>query len=212
MENSIKITVISGGLGTPSSTHMLAKNISTSVIEEFSNQGLIVNLSTIELRQHATDIAHNMVTGFAPPELAVVMEQIRKTDALIVVSPVFSGSYSGLFKSFFDVLDPELLSGTPVIIAATGGSTRHSLMLEHAMRPLFTYLKAQVMPTSLYASPEDWAMASGEESLNSRINRAAIEMVEQFNGGIRISKWQEPKESVAIQSLPFAELLSQLQR
>ena len=77
-------------------------------------------------------------------------------DALIAVSPIFSGSYSGLFKTFFDVLEPETLAGKPVLIGATGGTARHSLALEHALRPLFSYLHAVVVPTAVYAAPEDW--------------------------------------------------------
>lgn len=77
-------------------------------------------------------------------------------DGLIVVTPVFAASYSGLFKSFFDVIDPDALSGKPVLIAATGGTARHSLVLEHAVRPLFAYLRAVVVPTAVFAASEDW--------------------------------------------------------
>lgn len=94
-------------------------------------------------------------------------------DALIVVTPVFSASYSGLFKSFFDVLDKDALAGKPVLIAATGGSARHSLVLDHALRPLFSYLRAVVVPTGVYAASEDW----GAEGLDGRIERAAGELV-----------------------------------
>ena len=74
-------------------------------------------------------------------------------DAVIVVTPIFSASYSGLFKTFFDVIEPDALAGKPVLIGATGGTARHSLALEYALRPLFTYLHAVVVPTAVYAAP-----------------------------------------------------------
>jgi FMN reductase len=97
---------------------------------------------------------------------------VTSADGLIVVTPVFSASYSGLFKSFFDVLDKDALAGKPVLIAATGGTGRHSLVLEHALRPLFAYLRAVVVPTGVYAASEDW----GAEGLAERIERAAGEL------------------------------------
>lgn len=99
-------------------------------------------------------------------------------DGLVVVTPVFSASYSGLFKSFFDVLDKDVLAGTPVLIAATGGTARHSLVLEHALRPLFAYLRAVVVPTGVYAASEDW----GAEGLDGRIERAAEELAALMTG------------------------------
>ena len=72
------------------------------------------------------------------------------------MTPIFSASYNGLFKTFFDVLEDDALSGTPVLIAATAGTARHSLALEHAMRPLFSYLGAVVVPTAVFAASEDW--------------------------------------------------------
>jgi FMN reductase len=91
---------------------------------------------------------------------------------------VFSASYSGLFKSFFDVLDKDALTGKPVLIAATGGTARHSLVLEHALRPLFAYLRAVVVPTGVYAASEDW----GGEGLAGRIERAAGELAALMAG------------------------------
>jgi len=84
---------------------------------------------------------------------------VAAADAVIAVSPIFNASYSGLFKAFFDVLEPGALTGKPVLVAATGGSERHSLALEHAMRPLFAYLRAVVVPTAVYAASSDWASA-----------------------------------------------------
>jgi FMN reductase len=90
---------------------------------------------------------------------------------------VFSASYSGLFKSFFDVLDPKALIGTPVLIAATGGSARHSLVLDYAMRPLFSYLKATIVATGVFAATADFGSDDAGRSLADRVHRAAGELV-----------------------------------
>jgi FMN reductase len=96
-------------------------------------------------------------------------------DGLIVVSPIFSGSYSGLFKTFFDVLEPEVLAGKPVLLGATGGTARHSLALDYALRPLFSYLRSVVVPTAVFAAPEDWG---SDAELSTRAARAAGELAD----------------------------------
>ncbi len=98
-------------------------------------------------------------------------------DGLIAVTPVFAASYSGLFKSFFDLIDKDALTGTPVLLGATGGTARHSLVTEHALRPLFTYLRAQVLPTAVYAASPDW----GEQGLARRITRAGTELARSMS-------------------------------
>src|SRR5664280_1231046 len=116
--------------------------------------------STLELRELAHDITDNLLTGFPGVTLQTAIDAVSSADALIAVTPVFSGSYSGLFKSFFDVLDRDALVGTPVLLAATGGSARHSLVLDYALRPLFAYLKADIVPTGVFAATAD----SGSDS------------------------------------------------
>ncbi|GMA20041.1 CE1759 family FMN reductase [Arsenicicoccus piscis] len=100
-------------------------------------------------------------------------ELLASADAVIAVTPVFSASYSGLFKMFFDVLEPGTLDGTPVLVAATAGTPRHSLVLEHALRPLFSYLHAVVVPTAVFAATEDFG---GTSELGPRVARAAAEL------------------------------------
>ena len=91
------------------------------------------------------------------------------------MTPVFAASYSGLFKTFFDVLENGALDGTPVLVAATAGTARHSLVLEHALRPLFAYLHAVVVPTGVFAATDDFGDTS-DGSLDDRIRRAAGEL------------------------------------
>jgi FMN reductase len=163
----MKLVVISAGLSVPSSTRLLGDRLAAAAVGDTSAE-----MQVIELRDLAEDIAHNFATGFPSLKLSAVFDDVKSADGLIVVTPVFSASYSGLFKSFFDVLDKDALAGKPVLIAATGGSARHSLVLEHAMRPLFSYLHAVVVPTSVYAASEDW----GAEGLAERVQRAAGEL------------------------------------
>ena len=116
-----------------------------------------------------------MLTGFAGPELESAFETVADADGLIAVTPAFNASFSGLFKSFFDVLPEETLSDMPVLIAATGGTERHSLVLEHAMRPMFSYLHAIVSPTGVYAATDDFGSQSGRSGLAVRISKAATD-------------------------------------
>ncbi|MEU6768878.1 FMN reductase [Streptomyces sp. NPDC046853] len=168
----MKLVVVSAGLSVPSSTRLLADRLAAA-----TGRRTDVEIETVELRDLAVQIAHNFVTGFPGPELSAAADAVKGADGLIVVTPVFSASYSGLFKSFFDVLtvlDKDAVAGTPVLLAATGGSARHSLVLEHAMRPLFSYLRALAVPTAVYAASEDW----GADGLDERIERAAAELAD----------------------------------
>jgi FMN reductase len=110
-----------------------------------------------------------------------VLDLLVRADGLIAVTPTYAGSFSGLFKSFVDVLDDEARVDKPVLVGATGGTARHSLVLEHAIRPLFTYLRAVVVPTSVFAAPEDWAGASAPDLLAGRIARAAGQLAAEID-------------------------------
>ncbi|NEA35351.1 FMN reductase [Streptomyces sp. SID13031] len=170
------IAVVSAGLTTPSSTRLLADRLSAAVRDQLDGRGTTYKLEIIELRDLAHDLTNNLLTGFPSQELGKVLETVVAADGLIAVTPTFSASYSGLFKMFFDVLNDQALAGKPVLIAATGGTERHSLVLDFALRPLFSYLKAIVMPTGVYAASSDWG--TGATQLHTRIERAAAELVD----------------------------------
>ena len=161
----MSVVIVSAGLSNPSSTTLLAERIRARL------DGVETEL--VELRPLAHAITDAMLSGFASGELASVIDRVRRADALVVVTPVFSASYSGLFKSFVDVLEPGILEGTPVLLAATAGTARHSLVLEHALRPLFTYQRAVPVPTAVFAATDDFASAD----LDARIARAAGELL-----------------------------------
>ena len=168
------IAVISAGLSQPSSTRLLAGKLAEATAGQLPAGTEVI---TIELRDLAHDIVNALLTGFPAPALRKAIEQVVSADALIAVTPLYSGSYNGLFKSFFDVLDPGALAGKPVLIAATGGTARHSLALEHAIRPLFSYLRAITVPTAVFAATEDWGAGGGTgDGLTERIGRAGAEL------------------------------------
>ena len=158
----------------------------------------------IELRDLARDLINNMLTGFPSPELKATIDRVLAADGLIAVSPIFSASYSGLFKLFFDVIQHDGLAGLPVLIGATAGTPRHSLALDHALRPLFAYLGAAVMPTAVFAAAEDWgeSEAPSEEGLVERIDRAAGQLAQAMASGGRA-----PVRDPFAEPVPFDRLL-----
>ncbi|MEV1052203.1 FMN reductase [Streptomyces sp. NPDC049887] len=176
----LKLVAVSAGLSTPSSTRLLADRLAETAQQRLAEQDRKVEVQVVELRELATAIANNLVTGFPSPTLGAAVDSVTTADGVIAVSPVFTASYSGLFKSFFDLVDPRALTGKPVLVAATGGTARHSLVLDHAMRPLFAYLRALVVPTAVYAASEDWGSGGDEytEGLPTRIRRAGRELAE----------------------------------
>ncbi|ACY22911.1 NADPH-dependent FMN reductase [Gordonia bronchialis DSM 43247] len=170
-----RVVAVNGGLGDPSSTRLLVDRIAEAVARRL---GSAAEVEVIDLRDLAVDIGASMTTGFAAGAARDAVTAVESADALIVASPVFNASYSGLFKSFFDLVDVDAMAGKPVLIGATGGSPRHSMVLDHAMRPLFSYLRTVVIPTGVYAAAEDWAGTSGDTAtLSGRIDRAAEELV-----------------------------------
>jgi FMN reductase len=177
------LAVVSGGLSNPSSTRLLADRLTTAAVAALRERGDDATVETVELREHARDLADNLVTGFPNAALRTAIDTVTGADGLIAVTPIFSASYSGLFKTFFDVLDRDALAGKPVLLAATAGTARHSLALDHAMRPLFAYLRAVPVPTGVFAASEDWAGGGGvDRALAERIDRAAGELADLVVG------------------------------
>jgi FMN reductase len=172
------LVVVAAGLSQPSSTRLLADRLTAATERLLRDAGTEPEAHVFELRDYAQDLANNLLAGFPAPRLRAATDTLVVADGLIAVSPIFAASYSGLFKLFFDVLDRDSLAGLPVLMGATGGTARHSLALEHAVRPLFAYLGAATVPTAVFAAPEDWGqrMNAGDEDLVERIERAAQEL------------------------------------
>jgi FMN reductase len=189
-----RIAVITAGLSQPSSTRLLADRLVAAVQRRLVEKGVDVEFEVHELRDTAQDVTNNLLTGFANPKLEKVIESVTSADGLIAVTPIFTTSYSGLFKSFIDVVDPQALADMPVLIGATGGSERHSLALDYAMRPLFTYLHANTVPTGVYAASSDWGNGAdaATSSLPERIERAAGELAALVEHSDRSSRIIDP--------------------
>ncbi|MDP9221905.1 MAG: NAD(P)H-dependent oxidoreductase [Actinomycetota bacterium] len=171
------VAVVSAGLSQPSSTRLLADRLTAAVARDLADRGDDLRVTVVELRDLAHDITNAVLTGFAAPDLQDALVALSAADAVIAVTPTFNASYSGLFKCFFDVLEQDALADTPVLLGATGGTERHSLVLEHAMRPLFSYLGAHVVPVGVYAASTDWGQGDDAEALARRIARAAAQLV-----------------------------------
>lgn len=177
----IRLAVVSAGLSDPSSTRLLADRLAAATVARLESAGTEVAVDVVELRPLAHALADHLLTGFANDELAAALDVVRRADALIAVTPVFTASYSGLFKTFFDVLEPGTLERTPVLIGATAGTARHSLVLDHALRPLFAYLRAEPVPTAVFAATEDWG-STHDGALQDRIARAGGELADRVAG------------------------------
>ena len=198
------IAIISAGLSQASSTRLLGDRLGEATARALADAGSDAKVTAIELRDLAHEITNTMLTGFASGALASAIETIVEADAVIAVTPIFSSSYSGLLKSFFDILEPRSLAGKPVLIAATGGTARHSLALEYSVRPLFAYLQSVVVPTSVFAASEDWGSTGGTHGdLAVRITRAAGELAEIVDGRPATRPVDEPV-------IPFAQQLANL--
>lgn len=188
-----RIVVVSSGLSTPSSTRQLADRLTADAVGLLREHGVDVEVRVVELRDLAHDITNHLLTGFAPPKLEEVLDALASADGLIAVTPIFSTSYAGLFKSFIDVVDPQSLTDLPVLIGATGGTPRHSLAIDYAIRPLFTYLHAIPVTTGVFAATGDWGGGGdGVRSLPERIFRGAREFAELVERTDRSDRVNDP--------------------
>lgn len=181
VSKSISIALVSAGTSEASTTGMLANRIGDSVVSLAQRNGTKVNLEPVDLKSLSQDIMTALVSQHMSPKLSAVSETLRNADALIVATPVYKAGPSGLFTAFFQVLDNDLLIGTPVVLAGTAGSARHALVVDDQLRGLFSYLRTIAAPTSVFAEPNDWT--SGE--LGKRIDRSTFELLALVESGFR---------------------------
>ena len=185
-----RLVLVSAGTSDPSSTRLLADRAADRVRELAARHGHEVTVAGIELREIAADISTALVSQLVTPKLRQAITALGEADGIIAAAPVYKAGPSGLFTSFFDVLDNDLLIAKPVLLAATAGTARHALVADEAMRPMFAYLRTMTAPTSLFAAPEDWS----DPALNTRVDRAARELVLLMESGfarrIKDEAWQ----------------------
>ena len=190
MSETFELVVVSGGTSDPSSTKLLADRVAQRVAALAERRGAAAHIRLIELRELATDITTALTSQLITPKLQRAVDALGAADGVIAAAPVYKAGPSGLFTSFFHVLDNDLLIGKPVVLAATAGTARHALVVDDQMRSLFAYLRTLPVPTSLFAAPEDW----GDGGLERRIDRAAFELVLLLESGfarqVRDESWQ----------------------
>ena len=175
-----RLVIVSGGTSQPSTTRMLADRIAAGSLEVLREMEITATTGVVEVAPLAVDVARASVTGVPSAELQAAIEQIASADAVIASAPVYKAGISGLFKTFVDVLDNDLLIAKPVVLAATAGSSRHALVVDEQMRSLFAYMRALTLPTAVFAAPEDW----GAAELGERVRRAATELAVVLEGQI----------------------------
>lgn len=190
MPETFSLAVVTAGTSDPSATRMLAGRLAERVAALAGRRGNTVTVSVVDLREISADISSALVSQLVTPRLRQAIDALGEADGIIASTPVYKAGPSGLFTSFFDVLDNDLLIATPVVLAATAGTARHALVADDQMRPLFAYLRTMTVPTSVFAAPEDW----GDPALNTRIDRAATELVLLMESGfarqVRDESWQ----------------------
>jgi FMN reductase len=172
----MRVVALSAGVRAPSSTRALADALVRAVVEHLALRGEAASTRTVEVRDHALDATFALLDGVRSSALADALGAVGDADVLVVATPVYNGSYSGLFKTFTDLLAMDDLVGTPVVLGATGGSARHTLAVDQELRPLFTVLQATTVPTGVYAARDDWrAPGEPDAALAERIDRAGWE-------------------------------------
>lgn len=187
--DTLRLVVVSAGASDPSSTRMLADRVADRVTTLGGRRGTAVAVTVVDLRELATEISAALVSQLTGPKLASAVAALSEADGVIAATPVYKAGPSGLFTSFFQLLDDDLLIATPVVLAATAGTARHALVVDDQMRSLFAYLRTTVVPTSLFASAEDWA----DPDFGNRVDRAALELVLLMKSGfarqVRDESW-----------------------
>jgi FMN reductase len=186
---NFRLAVVTAGASDPSSTRLLADRISERTVVLAAGHENTVTVSVVELREIATDISTALVSPLVGPRLQKAIAEVGDADGIIASTPVYKAGPSGLFTSFFQILDNDLLIAKPVVLAATAGTARHALVADDQMRPVFAYLRMMTAPTSVFAAPEDW----NDPALSKRVDRAAFELVLLMESGfarqIRDESW-----------------------
>ena len=151
MTRPLRLVAVSGGLQRPSKAAALAEHLMDLIAEE-----VLCEQRLVELGQLAPHLAGATWRSHLPETVERELAAVEQADILVVTTPVFRGSYTGLFKHFFDFIDQDALIDKPVLLAATGGSERHALMIDHQLRPLFSFFQARTLPLGVYATDKDF--------------------------------------------------------
>jgi len=206
------LVVVSGGLGDPSSSRQLADRLTAAASDQLSAEGIVPEVHVVELRLLATDIAEAMVNPSRSEALQAALDEVEQADGIIAVSPTFKASYSGLFKSFWDLVEDGAIRDVPVLLGATGGTPRHSLMIDTAMRPLFSYLRTKVLSSGIFAASDDWGEVEGGQAstrttpLQTRIAAAGADLASVV-GRLPARPRRAAGAAKPLEVIPFDQLL-----
>ena len=155
-----KVVAVVGNLGSPSKTVALVNRIVRSIASHVE-----VDVHVVQVAQLARGLGPALSRKEAPPDVEAALRLVENASVLVAASPVYRATYTGLFKHLWDLVPQDSLVDVPVVLAATGGSDRHALVIEHSFRPLFAFFRASPIPTGVYASDrdfEDGDVASGD--------------------------------------------------
>ncbi|MBW8775149.1 MAG: FMN reductase [Stenotrophomonas sp.] len=167
MTRPLRIVAVSGGLQRPSRAATLAEHLLGLIGEDVHCEQQL-----IELGELAPQLAGALWRSQLPEPVERQLVAVEQADVLVVDTPVYRGSYTGLFKHFFDFIDQDALVDTPILLAATGGSERHALVIDHQLRPLFSFFQARTLPLGVYATDRDFA--EGRVHNEALIQRARL--------------------------------------
>jgi FMN reductase len=185
-----RLVVVTAGTSDPSSTRLLADRIAQRTTALASARQNAAEVQVIDLRELAGEITTALISQLTGPKLTKAIAALGEADGIVVSTPVYKAGPSGLFTSFFQVLDNDLLIAKPVVLAATAGTARHALVVDEQLRSLFAYMRSMTVPTSVFASTEDWS----DPALAKRVDRAAFELVLLMESGfaqqVRDESWQ----------------------
>ena len=152
MSAPLRIVAVVGTTGPVSKTKALAELIISTLAARTEISAEVIEIHTLNPALGAA-----IERGQLDDRAEAAVRAVETADLLIAATPVFRGSYSGLFKHFFDFVDQYALAETPVLLAATGGSDRHALVIDQALRPLFGFFQAWTAPMGVYLSSGDFA-------------------------------------------------------
>lgn len=168
---SASIIGFSGNLTSPSRTHTFVREVAQHIGREYGR-----SVATYDIADLGPSFRIANSIADLEDRAKAIVENIEKAELLVVGSPTFKGSYTGLFKHFFDLLHPSALKGKPVLITSTGGGDRHALMVEHQLRPLFGFFEAYTLPTAIYANDRDFADgAPASDPVRARVAQAVAQ-------------------------------------
>jgi len=187
---------IHAGLSEPSTSEKLVSKILDNVQEKSSKADDSVEIETISLRNYASSLLNSLLTGFVSTDVETLMNKVLSASGLVLVSPVMSAGYSGLFKMFIDILPEHSLKNKPVLLGATAGTKRHSLVIDYAMKPVLDYHHARILSYSVFAATDDWGNVS---ELSERIDKAGDDLIQLlFSSNVYAPKLEENLSESAI--------------